>query len=127
MLDIVDRNIIITRGNMLPITVSAENLDKSDYEFQVNDKIRFKIMQKDKVELVLLQKDFEVTEAGTEQQIIIPANEMKIGELKSKPTDYWYEIELNPDKENTITIEGYRKEEGPAIITILPEGGDKND
>lgn len=127
MLDIVGRNIRITRGNMLPITVSADNnIDGNDYEFQVGDIIRFKIMQANKVDNVLLEKDFKVEEVGVEKQIEMTANEMKIGELKSKPVDYWYEIELNPDTEKTMTIEGYRKDEGPAIITILPEGGAKN-
>lgn len=125
MLSIKGRNIQITRGDVLPITISANSeIDGSAYEFQIDDIIRFKIMQKDRVETVLLSKDFKITEVGTEQQITIPANDMKIGELKSKPTDYWYEIELNPDTEKTNTIEGYDKEDGPAIITILPEGGD---
>lgn len=125
MLSIKGRNIQITRGDVLPITISANSeIDGSAYEFQIDDIIRFKIMQKDRVETVLLSKDFKITEVGTEQQITIPANDMKIGELKSKPIDYWYEIELNPDTEKTNTIEGYDKEDGPAIITILPEGGD---
>lgn len=125
MLSIKGRNIQITRGDVLPITISANSeIDGSAYEFQIDDIIRFKIMQKDRVEAVLLSKDFKITEVGTEQQITIPANDMKIGELKSKPIDYWYEIELNPDTEKTNTIEGYDKEDGPAIITILPEGGD---
>ena len=126
MLEIVDRNIRITRGNVLPITVSANNdIDGNDYEFQVGDVIRFKIMQANKIENVFLQKDFKIEESSLEKQIEITAKEMKIGELKSKPVDYWYEIELNPDTDKTMTIEGYRKDEGPAIITILPEGGDK--
>ena len=125
MLSIKGRNIQITRGDVLPITISANSeIDGSAYKFQIDDIIRFKIMQKDRVETVLLSKDFKITEVGTEQQITIPANDMKIGELKSKPIDYWYEIELNPDTEKTNTIEGYDKEDGPAIITILPEGGD---
>lgn len=124
MLEIVDRNIRITRGNMLPITVSADNdIDGNDYEFQIGDVIRFQIFDTKNVNKVYLKKDFKIDEATIEKTIIMTAEEMKIGELKNKPTDYWYEIEINPDTENTITIEGYRKDEGPAIITILPEAG----
>lgn len=126
MLKIDGRDIIITRGDVLPITITAQNeIDETNYEFQVDDVIRFKILQKDKMENVLLQKDFVITEAGEEQEIVIPAGDMKIGELKSKPEDFWYEIEINPDTDNTNTIEGYDIDLGPAIITILPEGGEQ--
>lgn len=126
MLEIVDRNIRITRGDLLPITVTANNeIDGNDYEFQSGDVIRFKIFDSKDNKKVYLQKDFKVEEISTEKSIEIPAEEMKIGEMKNKPIDYWYEIEVNPDTARTMTIEGYRKDEGPAIITILPEGGEK--
>lgn len=126
MLEIVDRNIRITRGDRLPITVSADNdVDGNDYEFQIDDVIRFKIFDSKDNKKVYLQKDFKVEEISIEKQIEMTAEEMKIGEMKNKPIDYWYEIEVNPETPNTMTIEGYRKDEGPAIITILPEGGDK--
>lgn len=129
MLDIIGKNIQITRGNMLPITISANNeIDGQDYELQAGDIIRFKIMQADKVEKVMLQKDFKVEEVSTEKTITMTANEMKIGELVNKPKNYWYEIELNPDTDKTQTIIGYDVDEDgkpdPAVITILPEGGD---
>ena len=126
MLEIVDRNIRITRGDRLPITVSANNdIDGIDYEFQAGDVVRFKIFDSKDNKKVYLQKDFKVEEVSVEKQIEMTAEEMKIGEIKNKPVDYWYEIEVNPETPGTMTIEGYRKDEGPAIITILPEGGDK--
>lgn len=126
MLEIVDRNIRITRGDLLPITVTANNeIDGNDYEFQSGDVIRFKIFDSKDNKKVYVQKDFKVEEISTEKSIEITAEEMKIGEMKNKPIDYWYEIEVNPDTARTMTIEGYRKDEGPAIITILPEGGEK--
>lgn len=126
MLEIVDRNIRITRGDLLPITVTANNeIDGKDYEFQAGDVVRFKIFDSKDNKKVYLQKDFKVEGISTEKSIEIPAEEMKIGEMKNKPIDYWYEIEVNPDTARTMTIEGYRKDEGPAIITILPEGGEK--
>lgn len=128
MLNIEDKNIQITRGDILPITVSATNdIDGNNYEFEAGEVLRFKVTQANKVEKVMLQKDFTVEENTTEELIIITSQEMKLGELKSKPVDYWYEIELNPDTDKTMTIVGYTKEEGPAILTLLPEGGDETD
>lgn len=107
MLKIDGRNIIITRGDVLPITITAQNeIDETNYEFQIDDVIRFKILQKDKMENVLLQKDFVITEPGEEQEIVIPAGDMKIGELKSKPEDFWYEIEINP-AQKCMTLSNY--------------------
>lgn len=107
MLKIDGRNIIITRGDVLPITITAQNeIDETNYEFQIDDVIRFKILQKDKMENVLLQKDFIITEPGEEQEIVIPEGDMKIGELKSKPEDFWYEIEINP-AQKCMTLSNY--------------------
>lgn len=127
MLEINGKNIDITRGNILPLTIDALNEDKSKYEFKVDDIIRFTIMEAKNVNNILLQKDFKVEEASTEQEITLTAEEMKIGELVNKPIKYWYEIEVNPDTDYTQTIIGYTKEEGAAVLTILPEGGDKVD
>lgn len=127
MLEINGKNIDITRGNILPLTIDALNEDESKYEFKVDDIIRFTIMEAKNVNNILLQKDFKVKEASTEQEITLTAEEMKIGELVNKPIKYWYEIEVNPDTDYTQTIIGYTKEEGAAVLTILPEGGDKVD
>ena len=68
MLEIVDRNIRITRGNMLPITVSADNdIDGNDYEFQIGDVIRFQIFDTKNVNKVYLKKDFKIDEATIEK------------------------------------------------------------
>lgn len=126
MLKIEGKNIQITRGDMLSLTISATNdIDGSDYSFQTTDVIRFKVFEKANVENVLLEKDFNVSEEATELIITMTSEEMKIGELIDSSKDYWYEIELNPDTERTQTIVGYDVEEGAAILTLLPEGGDK--
>lgn len=127
MLDLEGRNIIVTRGNILPLTIGALNKNGSRYKFNIDDVLRFKITEAKKVDKVVFQKDFTVSEASTEMDVTLTANEMKIGPLSSKPIDYWYEVELNPDTVNTQTIIGYSKLDGPAILTILPEGGDKSD
>ena len=128
MLNVKGKNIEITRGNILPLIVDALNeVDGSLYQFKSDDVLRFKIFQAKNVDNVFLQKDFTIGEITTQKEIVLTADEMKIGELKSKPVKYWYEIELNPDTPNTQTIIGYTVDEGPAILTILPEGGDKVD
>lgn len=127
MLEIIDeRNIEITRGNVLALTITADN-EGTEYQFSKDDIICFKIMEAKNVTNVILQKNFKVLNDTTEQDIEISADEMKIGNLSSKPVDYWYEIELNPETPYTRTIIGYSKEEGAALLTILPEGGDKVD
>lgn len=125
MLKIDGKNIDITRGNILPLTINTKK-DEEDtpYEFQVGDVVRFTIMENGNVKNVFLQKDFKVEESTTEFDIVLTANEMKIGELSSEAVKYWYEIELAPDTDYTQTIVGYDLEEGAAILTLLPEGGD---
>ena len=128
MLKINGKNIDINRGNVLPLTIDIKNdLNNSSYEFHVGDVIRFTIMEKDNVNNILLQKDFEADKEGTEIEILLTANEMKLGEVTSEAIKYWYEIELAPDTDYTQTIIGYDLEEGPAILTILPEAGDKKE
>lgn len=117
-------NIEITRGDMLPLTIKAKNKDGSDYTFQPNDVIRFSIVKKKDCNCVEFQKDFTVEEQTTSVNIDITANETKLGELNSKPVDYWYEVELNPDTEKTQTIIGYTKEKGPKLFTLLPESSE---
>ena len=110
----------------MPLTVVAKDVIKdNNYRFEIGDIIRFKVIEKKNVKNILLEKDFEVQEECEEFFIELFASEMKIGELSDKPIDYWYEIELNPDTEKTQTIVGYEKENGPAVLTILPESGDK--
>ena len=126
MLEIDGKNISITRGNILPLTIDTKNKEgDSLYEFQIGDIIRFTIMESGNVENILLQKDFKITEPTTEAEIVITANEMKIGDISSEAVKYWYEVELSPDTDYTQTIIGYDLEEGAAILTLLPEGGDK--
>lgn len=118
-------NLEITRGNMLPLTITTNNKDGSPYTFQKGDVVRFSIMEKKDCKSVVLQKDVEVIEANEKVDITITADEMKIGDFISKPVEYWYEVELNPDKPNTQTIIGYTKKDGAKILTLTPESGVK--
>lgn len=131
MLKIEGKNIEITRGNMLPITITAGNdVDDTDYRFEKGDILRFKIYDSKDVNKIYLQKDFTVAEDATEVTLTMTATEMKIGELSNRAATYWWEIDINPDTDEEQTIVGCELTEtgdlDPAIITILPEGGAKN-
>lgn len=73
-------------------------------------------------ENVVLQKDFPVATATEAVAIYLTEQDTKIGDVISKPTDYWYEIELNPYT-NPQTIIGY-DEDGARVFKLFPEGRD---
>lgn len=116
-----DLSIYLTRGDAVSVAVMATNGDAA-YTFKVGDVVRFKVFEKKACEKVVLQKDFSVQEETEAVDISLTAAEAKIGDLISKPTDYWYEIELNPE---TVpqTIVGY-DDNGPKVLRLFPEGGD---
>ena len=110
-------NIECNRGSMLSVTYKfRRKTDGMFITFENGDIIRFKIMEKGHNENVILQKDFEIAEHTDSVNIMIPSDEMKIGEIINKPVDYWYEIELNPDKPSTITLLGFTKATGGRIF-----------
>lgn len=115
-----DLSINITRGDAAVFSVSA-NVGDTNYEFRPGDVVRFKVFGKKNCEEVVLKKDVEVTEATSTVEIALDGDETKIGDVISKPTDYWYEVELNPDT-YAQTIIGY-DEDGAKIFKLFPEGG----
>lgn len=116
-----DMSIYVTRGDIVNLSVTAEDNGEA-YKFQPGDLVRIKVFVKKDCNAVVLQKDFRI-EAETEAvEIILDKKDTKIGGVISKPTDYWYEIELNP-LSNPQTIIGYG-ENGPAIFRLFPEGRD---
>lgn len=123
-IDPITKNIEITRGDILPLRISALNEDKTDYTFKIGDVVRFKVYKAKDCGCVELQKDIVVEALATKVDIYITGEETKIGELINKPINYWYEVELNPDTEPQ-TIIGYTRDEGAKVFTLLPEGGDK--
>ena len=116
-----DMSIYVTRGDMVYLHITAENDGKS-YTFEPGEVLRFKVFGKKDAENVVLQKDFPVTESTSEVEIILDGEDTKIGEVISKPRDYWYEVELNPFDE-PITIIGY-DEDGAKVFKLFPEGDD---
>lgn len=117
-----DLSIYATRGDMIAFSVSADS-GSAAYKFKEGDIVRIKVFEKKECHCVVLQKDFPTTEGSEKVDILLTGEETKIGELISKPKDYWYEIELNP-LTNPQTIIGY-DEDGAKIFRLFPEGGDE--
>jgi hypothetical protein len=116
-----DMSIYLTRGDTAIFSVTADNNGKN-YVFRPGDVVRMKVTEKKACENVIFQKDFPVTEEAEKVDILLTEEETKIGEVISKPTDYWYEIELNPYT-NPQTIVGY-DDDGAKILKLFPEGRD---
>lgn len=117
-----DKTINITRGDIGVFTVDAVDEAGENYLFQIGDVVRIKVTEKKACENVMFQKDFVVEEETEQVELLLTEDETKIGEVISKPTDYWYEIELNP-LTNPQTIIGY-DEDGAKILRLYPEGND---
>lgn len=116
-----DQSIYVTRGDIVFLSVSATNNGEA-YTFQPGDVLRFKVVGKKDCEAVALQKDFPVTAHCQVVELFLDERDTKIGDVISKPVDYWYEVELNPF-DNPQTIIGY-DEDGPKVFKLFPEGDD---
>lgn len=119
-----DLSIYATRGDTVFFTIMAEE-NGIDYEFKAGDVIRMKIFGKKNAENVVLEKCFPVTANTKKFTILLTEEDTKIGEVISKATDYWYEIELNPFT-NPQTIIGF-DEDGAKIFKLFPEGADSEE
>lgn len=118
-----DRSIYATRGDIVFFEVSAaDTLTGVNHKFQAGDVLRIKVFGKKDAETVVMQKDFPVTDVCEKVEIFLGEEDTKIGEVISKPKDYWYEVELNP-YDNPQTIIGY-DEDGPKVFKLFPEGDD---
>ena len=116
-----DLSIYVTRGDRLFFAVTAQDEGKP-YKFQPGDVVRIKVFGKKDAENVVLQKDFPVMSVTENVEIYLTEQDTKIGGVISKPTDYWYEVELNP-YDDPQTIIGY-DEDGAKVFRLLPEGRD---
>lgn len=116
-----DRTIHATRGDAFYFSIEKKVGD-AKYKFQPNDVVRFKVCEKKNYGKVVLMKDFLVEEETTSVNIFLDRFDTKFGEIISKPVDYWYEAELNPDTFPDTFI-GYN-EDGPAVFRLYPETKD---
>lgn len=117
-----DGSIYVTRGDVAYIRITCENKGKP-YTFQAGEVLRFNVCEKKNCDKVVLQKDFPVTATTQGVDIILDSEDTKIGGVISKPTDYWYEVVLNPF-DNPQTIIGYDAE-GTRVFRLFPEANDK--
>ena len=116
-----DKSIYVTRGDIVAFAVSAD-YGAEKYTFKAGDVVRFKVTGKKNCENVVLQKDFAAEDGTDTVAILLTEQDTKIGDVISKPTDYWYEVELNPNTDPQ-TIIGY-DEDGAKIFRLYPEGAD---
>jgi hypothetical protein len=116
-----DLTIYCTRGDAAVFSVGA-NAGGVAYTFKVGDIVRFKVFEKKNCEEVVLQKDVTVAEETSAVEIALDGDETAFGEYISKPTDFWYEVELNPDT-YPQTIIGY-DDNGAKVFKLFPEGGE---
>lgn len=119
-----DLSIYLTRGDAAVFSVGA-NIGGEAYTFKVGDVIRFKVFEKKNCEEVVLKKDTTVVAEANLIEIALDSDETKFGDVISKPTDFWYEVELNPEG-YAQTIIGY-DENGAKVLKLYPEGGVMNE
>jgi hypothetical protein len=113
-----DLTIECTRGDVAYFSVGA-NIGGSAYRFHTGDVVRFSVFEKKDCSKVVLRKDVEAGEETELVEIELTSEDTRIGEVISKPVDYWYEVELNPDGE-AQTIIGYDKD-GAKVFKLYPE------
>lgn len=117
-----DLTVHATRGDAGALLIQA-TAGEENYIFQAGDEVRLKVFAKKNCEEVVLKKKVRVAEESETVEIALTGGDTKIGEPISKPVDYWYEVELNPDT-YPQTIIGY-DETGPKVFRLYPEGQSK--
>jgi hypothetical protein len=117
-----DKSIFLTRGDIANIRITATKPNGELYTFLAGDVVRIKVFKRRDCGCVELQKDVVVEKETQEVTIHLEKEDTKIGDIISKPTNYWYEVELNPDTAPQ-TIIGY-DEDGEKMFTLFPEGSD---
>lgn len=116
-----DLSIHATRGDIVFFSVTAED-DGVPYKFKAGDIVRMTVVKKKDYSSVVMEKDFGVVAETETVDVFLSSEDTKIGKAISKPTDYWYEVVLNPD---TLpqTIIGHDMA-GAKVFKLYPEGGD---
>lgn len=115
-----DKSVYLTRGDVCLIGLAVTEKDGSAHTFKQGDVVRLSVFEKKNCENVVLQKDYPITADSEEIEIYLSGEDTKFGGIINKPTDYWYELELNPDT-HPQTVIGY-DDDGPKLFRIYPEG-----
>lgn len=116
-----DLSVYVTRGDVCIISVKATK-DGEPYTFEAGDTVRINVFAKKGCGSVALSKDVPVLAPTDTVDVYLGENDTRIGDVISKPVDYWYEIQLNPDTAPQ-TIIGY-DDIGPKVFRLYPEGKD---
>lgn len=116
-----DMSIYATRGDTVFFAVKAYDGEEA-HTFRAGDVVRITVFGKKNCENVVLSKSFGVAEDTVSVEILLTSADTRFGEAISKPVEYWYEIELNPDTD-AQTIIGY-DDDGAKIFKLFPEGAD---
>lgn len=119
-----DLSIYVTRGDVVHFAVTATK-DGKLHKFQQGDVLRFNVFEKKNCDSVVIRKDFNVDSEADRVEIYLSEDETKVGTIISKPTDYWYEVVLNPTS-NPQTIIAY-DEDGAKVFRLYPEGNDSTE
>ena len=114
-----DLTVHATRGDAAVLLIQAA-AGEENYIFQTGNVVRLKVFAKKNCENVVLQKEVKVTEETETVEIALTGEDTRFGEVISKPVDYWYEVELNPET-YPQTIIGY-DENGAKVFKLYPEG-----
>ena len=116
-----DKTIHLNRGDIASISVGGV-AGNEKHTFQKGDIIQLKVFEKNDYKKVLLQKEVEVQEDADTVDIFLSAEETSIGEIKSKPMDYHYQIRLNPDTAPQMIVGNHK--DGAKLFKLYPEGGE---
>lgn len=116
-----NNTLLLNRGDTVIFSFSAEK-DGVQYTFKQGELLRLKVYGRKNADKVFLRKDFPVLADSAVIKLELTGDETKFGPVISKPTEYWYEIELNPDTISQ-TVLGY-DEDGPKVFRLYPEGSD---
>lgn len=119
-----NKSIYVTRGDYCDIPVEGMVNGKA-YQFKNGDVVRFKATKKKDCNSVVIQRDIQVKEGADAVTFHLTGDDTRIGEVISKPIDFWYEVELNPDSTDPYTMIGF-DEYGAKILRLFPEGADVN-
>ena len=114
-----DLTIECTRGDAATFTVGA-NVGGTPYTFREGDVVRFSVCTKKDYSDVVLQKNTVVKSATEAVEIHLEGKDTKLGDGINKATEFWYEVELNPDT-YPQTIIGHT-EDGAKVFMLYPEG-----
>lgn len=105
-----------------------ETKQVENYEFQLDDKISFVVInKKGYLQEELLRKEYTIKDLGytaptTHPELRLTAEETKVFPLSNKKQTYWYDLVLN----DSTTLLGFDNE-GAKKIIVYPEVGEKNE